>query len=53
MSNLVVEFCTNCKKSTCKYGDCAELKNYVKSLRKKKLLKNKGGETKQCLINIG
>ena len=47
MSNLIVEFCTNCKKPTCKHGDCTELKNYVKSLRKKNLLKNKGGRTKK------
>ena len=44
MSDLVINFCTNCKKPMCKHGYCKELKNYVKSLRKQKLLKNKGGK---------
>ena len=52
MTNLEVEFCTNCSKPTCKHGECNELKNYIKNLRKRKLLKSKGGKQKKCCINI-
>ena len=47
MSDSVIEFCTKCTKPKCKYGNCAELKKHIESLRKQKLLKNKGGRPKK------
>lgn len=43
MSNLVEQFCLNCKKDKCKYGHCSELTNYVKELYKNKVIKKRGG----------
>ena len=41
--NLVIEFCLKCSNTKCR-GNCKEFKEYVKTLRKQKLLTDKGGK---------
>lgn len=41
--NLVIEFCLNCNKTKCR-GNCEDFRQSMKSLRKQKLITDKGGK---------
>ena len=43
MSNLVNEYCLNCKKSKCN-GNCKELRAFTKSLVERKIIPKRGGK---------
>lgn len=45
MSNLINEYCLNCKKRKCN-GNCKDLRNYIKDLINKKIITKRGGRPK-------
>lgn len=51
MSNLINNYCLTCTKPKCR-GNCTDFKNYIKHLKKNKLIKNKGGRPKKLIESV-
>lgn len=51
MSNLINNYCLNYTKPKCS-GNCTDFKNYIKQLKKNKLIKNKGGRPKKLIHSV-